>query len=271
MLLSIRHKTLYRYEPAATRIALRIKLYPGRTASQTPRSWRIAVNGRAPQTLVVNGYGDEETIWIEHGGASEVEVIASGEVETKDTQGVLRGFRAAARPAMFLRRTALTTPDDEIRALAEDATAGRTGIDAAHALCAAVREAVEYRSGVTTATTTAAEALRIGAGVCQDHSHLMIAAARSLGAAARYVVGYLYVGDGDELSTETETHGWVEVWVDGLGWVGFDPANGICPTDHYVRLAAGLDAPDAAPLRGAVSGRTAESLEADVQVTQSQQ
>ena len=59
--------------------------------------------------------------------------------------------------------------------------------------------------------------------------------------------------------------------MDGLGWVGFDPSNGVCPTERYVRLASGLDAPDAAPLRGAVTGAPEETLEAEVQVVQAQQ
>ncbi|MEL6795044.1 MAG: transglutaminase family protein, partial [Pseudomonadota bacterium] len=134
-------------------------------------------------------------------------------------------------------------------------------------------EAGLFRQGVTDAATTASDALKLGAGVCQDHAHVLIAAARSQGAAARYVVGYLYVGDGEEAEfpDATASHAWAEIWVDGLGWVGFDPSNGICPTERYVRLACGLDAPDAAPLRGAVTGVTDETLEAEVQVVQAQQ
>lgn len=272
MLLSIRHRTLYRYEPAATGAALRLKLFPRQTASQTPRSWSVVVNGGPPQSKIVNGYGDEEAIWITHSGVAEVEITASGLIETGDAQGVLGDLSGAARPAMFQRLTDLTKPDDAIRALARDAAGGLAGLDAAHALSGAVRDAMEYSPCATGAATTAAEALHAGAGVCQDHSHVMIAAARSLGAAARYVVGYLYVGDaeedlvtgGDEAGTET--HAWIEIWVEGLGWVGFDPANRLCPTDRYVRVAAGLDASDAAPLRGVAFGGAEETLEAEVKV-----
>lgn len=272
MLLSIRHRTLYRYEPPAARVALKLRLYPAVTASQTPRSWAVTVNGATPQMRLANGYGDEESVWLDHDGAEAVEIVAEGVVETRDTHGVLRGWRMAARPAMFLRETALTAPDAAIATLARDATAGETGIAAAHALSEAVRAAVDYRPGATTATTTAAEALNLGAGVCQDHTHLLIAGARSLGAAARYVVGYLMVGEGDgeALSAEEETHAWAEIWIDALGWVGFDASNGICPTDRYVRLAAGLDAPDAAPIRGSVTGAAEETLAADVRVALAQ-
>lgn len=273
MLLSIRHRTLYRYDPPAARVALKLRLYPATAASQAPRAWSVTVNGEAPEMRLVNAYGDGESVWLAEDGADEVEVLAEGVVETTDTSGVLRGWRMAARPAMFLRRTKLTAPDDDLAAMAREATEGKTGIAAAHALSAAVREAVDYRPGTTDVETTAAEALRQGAGVCQDHAHVLIAAARSLGAAARYVVGYLLVGEGDapEIASETETHAWAEIWIDGLGWVGFDASNGLCPTDRYVRLASGLDAVDAAPIRGSVTGTTEESLEAEVQVIQAQQ
>lgn len=273
MLLSITHRTTYRYEPRAERVALRMKLFPAATAGQTPRSWSVAVNGEPPQSRITNGFGDDEAIWVTQEGAETVEVVAEGVVETEDAAGVLRGWPLTARPAVFLRRTALTEPDEAIRALALTATKGLTGLASAHALSNAVRDAVDYDPTATDSATTAADALKFGAGVCQDHTHLLISAARSLGAAARYVVGYLYVGEEETgvMSGHAETHAWAEIWVDGLGWVGFDPTNRVCPTDHYVRLAAGLDAPDAAPLRGAVSGVPDETLEAEVQVSQAQQ
>lgn len=273
MLLSIRHRTRYEYTPPAARVALKLRLFPAMTATQTPRAWRVTVNGEAPEMRLVNGFGDEEAVWFGHEDAAEVEIVAEGEVETRGAHGVLRGWTMAARPGVFLRKTALTAPDAAIVALARDAAAGETGLAAAHALSAAVREAVAYRPGATTTTTTAAEALRLGAGVCQDHAHLLISAARARGAPARYVVGYLMIGDADEpLHAATqETHAWAELWIDDLGWVGFDASNGICPTDRYVRLAAGLDAVDAAPLRGSITGAVDETLEADVVVSQMQQ
>ena len=133
-----------------------------------------------------------------------------------------------------------------------------------HALCGAVRDAVDYMTGSTDSSTPAAQALKRGSGVCQDHAHILISAARALGVPARYVVGYLLAED----VVLTETHAWAEVYVPELGWVGFDPANRVCPTERYVRLACGLDSGDAAPVRGAMSGRGAESLVASVDIGQ---
>ncbi len=274
MLLSVTHRTLYKYEPAASRCALRLKLHPVTSAAQEVRSWSVTVNNEPTSARITNGYGDVETIWLSHAPVAEVEVLASGEIATTDVAGVLRDKAFSARPAMFLRGTPLTEPDEAIRALALEAVGDRSGLDAAHAIAAAVREAIEYKQDVTSAKTTAAEALKLGAGVCQDHTHVLIACARALGAAARYVVGYLYVGEDEAeevVASASESHAWAEIWVDGLGWVGFDASNGVCPTEHYVRLASGLDAPDAAPLRGTVMGGSEEVLEAEVQVVQAQQ
>lgn len=274
MLLSVTHRTIYRYEPAAARCALRLKLHPTNSPAQEVRSWSVTVNGEPTGARIVNGFGDEETIWLTHRAVEEVEIVATGDVVTTDVAGVIRAQALNARPAMFLRGTELTEPDGAIRKLATKAVGSRTGLDAAHALAAAVSEAIEYKQDVTDATTTASEALKLEAGVCQDYAHVMIAGARALGAAARYVVGYLYVSPDEEEETvvsAVETHAWAEVWVDGLGWVGFDASNGVCPTDHYIRLASGLDAPDAAPIRGTVMGAPEETLEAKVQVVQTQQ
>jgi transglutaminase-like putative cysteine protease len=99
--------------------------------------------------------------------------------------------------------------------------------------------------------------------VCQDHAHVLISAARAMQIPARYVVGYLYSLEGKL----AETHAWAEVHVSDIGWVGFDPANRICPTERYVRLACGLDSTDAAPIRGSVTGVSQERLSASVDIS----
>lgn len=127
-----------------------------------------------------------------------------------------------------------------------------------------MREAIPYRAGVTDSSTTAAAALAGKGGVCQDHAHVFIAAARARGVPARYVAGYLLAGEATH--QQFETHAWAEAHVIGLGWVGFDVANGVSPTENYVRLCSGLDADDAAPVRGIVIGGGAGSVSADVRI-----
>jgi transglutaminase-like putative cysteine protease len=66
-------------------------------------------------------------------------------------------------------------------------------------------------------------------------------------------------------------HAWAELWLSGLGWVGFDPANRCCPDARYIRLGSGMDAPDAAPIRGIARGVSREAMDVTVAVTASQQ
>ena len=78
-----------------------------------------------------------------------------------------------------------------------------------------VRRRVDYVIGATTSvTTTADEAVIRGAGVCQNHAHVFIATARSLGIPARYVSGYLWPG---RREVATASHAWAEAWVTDLG------------------------------------------------------
>ena len=92
--------------------------------------------------------------------------------------------------------------------------------------------------------------------MCQDLSHIFIAAARSLGVPARYIGGHFHRNDG---VTEQEAgHAWAEAFVPDLGWVAFDPTNGISATDAHVRVAVGLDYLGAAPVRGTRQGGGAE-------------
>ena len=114
-------------------------------------------------------------------------------------------------------------------------------------------------------TTTPGEtALAAGHGVCQDHAHALIAMARHRCIPARYVSGYLFA-DAEGESHEA-SHAWAELWIAGLGWVGFDAANRCCPDARYIRLGSGYDAQDAAPIRGTARGPGTETMDVVVSV-----
>ena len=134
-----------------------------------------------------------------------------------------------------------------------------------HALSARIRSALPYEIGLTQSTTTAEEALEQGGGVCQDHAHIFVAAARQLGVPARYVSGYLMMNDRVH---QDASHAWAEAYVEPLGWVGFDVSNGISPDQRYVRVATGLDYRDAAPVSGLRFGSGGEAMSIDIQVQQ---
>ena len=270
MILSVSHVTTYSYDRPVRGAVQSLRLTPSRFDGQKAIDWTVAVEGSIRGGAFRDGAGDWVEGWSVRGPLSEVVVRVEGRVETFDLAGILRGHRETVPPAAYLRDTEPTRADAALDALARDAASGASGgLDCAHRLSAAISEAIAYRPGVTAAHTTAAEALALGEGVCQDHAHALIALARALGMPGRYVSGYLFA-DSDGNAHEA-AHAWTEVWVDGLGWIGFDPANKCCPDDRYIRLGSGADAQDAAPIRGVAQGVSAERMNVAVAVQSAQQ
>ncbi len=178
----------------------------------------------------------------------------------------MRGAAERFPPEAYLRETHLTAPSPEIVAFAKAAGGGEDDmISRLHRLMLAINGDMIFDTRPTETTTTAAEAFAMKRGVCQDFSHLFIAAARRMGAPARYVSGHL-ARDGDMVEQEA-AHAWAEAYVPDLGWVGFDAANGVCPTPSYVRIATGLDYLGAAPVRGSRTGGGSETMDVSLRVT----
>ncbi len=267
MLLMVDHLTRYVYDRPVRGVVQSHRLTPSKFDGQRALNWSITVTGGLEGGSFRDGAGDQVHGWTVPGPVSEIEVRVRGTVETRDLVGVLRGHRELVTPDCYLNDTAATRADVAIMALADLASAAENPLAAAHALSDAVAEAIMYRPGSTKAQTTAAEALAQGEGVCQDHAHVLISAARHAGIPARYVSGYLLVTD----QKSDAAHAWAELHVTGLGWVGFDPANQCCPDDRYIRLGSGLDAQDAAPIRGVSRGQGQESLDVTVAVLSDQQ
>ncbi|HVZ05490.1 transglutaminase family protein [Hyphomicrobium sp.] len=263
MRISIGHVSRYTYSEPTKYSILALRLTPRSFQGQRIVEWRISAPGIDSTRPFCDGFGNTVHLVSCIDRHAESLIIAKGVVETEDRAGVVQGLHDSAPLSIYRRQTGKTAANDDIRALAQIA-AGRRVRDM-HALMHAVRDAIDYRVGTTGSSTTAADALAQGSGVCQDHAHVFIAAARSLGMPARYVSGYLF--DGEDRPAEAN-HAWAEVWLEDLGWVGFDPANRICPTDHYVRLASGLDSSFAAPIRGIRHGVANEELDVVVEVQQ---
>ncbi|WP_340264236.1 transglutaminase family protein [Sphingobium mellinum] len=268
MKLLVRHQTIYRYASAAARVAMRLKLVPTNTDAQQVLDWQVSVNGEPVEGFRRNSLGEMEAVWVRHDQLDNAVIVAEGLVETSETNGVMLPGIGGIHPHYFLRETPLTQASAPIRDMALSLPDGDGVLARLHALSAAVSDAVAYRSGVTTAHTTAAESFALGAGVCQDHAQIFIAGARAIGIPARYVTGYLLAEGGIALH---ETHAWVEALVPNLGWVGFDPSNRVCVTQRYLRLASGLDARAAAPIRGSVTVAGDIWIDADVRIAQAEE
>lgn len=264
MRISIGHVSRYVYSEPTKYSILALRLTPPTFQGQRVVEWRVSAQASTPR----RPFATASATWCSLRPAlkSILSRLLSPKASSrpKIAPAVVRGFSDPAPIRVYRRQTAKTAATDEIRALCRAAGA-KLDIRGMHNLMHAVRDAVEYRIGATNAHTTAAEALRDGEGVCQDHAHVFISAARALNVPARYVSGYFLTGADEPADAN---HAWAEVWLEGLGWVGFDPANRICPTEKYVRLSSGLDATYAAPIRGSRRGIANEELDVIVEVQQ---
>lgn len=267
MRLRIRHRSTYRYGEPARRVVQLLRLWPAACANQKVLEWEVRLQGRLLQPRWRDGFGNPAASHGLEGPVQEVELLVQGLVETDDLHGVVGATRETLPPAFYLAPTPLTAPGEAVAALLASLP-GEPPLARAHALLQAVQRRVAFRVDRSDAATTAEQALASGAGVCQDHAHVMIAAARRGGIPARYVSGYLWVDGHDE---SPASHAWCELYLPDLGWVGFDAANGLCPTAAFVRVAVGRDAHDAAPIRGQREGGRDESLRVLVQVQQAAQ
>jgi transglutaminase-like putative cysteine protease len=264
MRLKITHRTEYRYDLPVQYGLQRLRLVPNGGACQTVHSWTLKIEGAREEARFTDQFGNDTRLVSTEGEARIISIEAAGEVATQDKAGMTGPHKGFAPLWLFERPTQLTEAGDGIRTLAVSLGKGPE-IELLHSLMVAIGERVAYVKGVTDAATTAEAALVLKSGVCQDHAHIFIAAARLMGFPARYVSGYLMIDDATE---QAASHAWAEAHVKALGWVAFDVANGISPDERYVRLATGRDYRDAAPVSGIRLGQAAEQLAVHVTVEQ---
>ncbi len=258
MRIAIRHETRYDYKREVEYTSQLLRLTPQNHDGQHVVRWTVISGSDRPLACIDDGYGNVIHMLTHNRRHDGTVAIAEGEVETTETQGIVCGAVERVPPMYFLRQTPATMPDPAIVALARSIPTDLDPVARLHRLMLTIRHRVDYEVGATSATTTAAEALARTRGVCQDHTHIFLAAARAMGVPARYVSGYLATGRGCQ--TEEAGHAWAEAYVEWLGWIGFDVANRVCPTDAHVRIAIGLDSLEAAPVRGVRRGGAGESL-----------
>lgn len=268
MRIHVVHETTYRYGRPVTGVIQTLRLTPRNHDGQYVTGWRIDISESCELNQHEDAFGNITHVFTADGPLSELRVAVDGEVETQDTGGVISGAVERFPPSLYLRETALTQLNPALAkfaALARDA--GGDTLKTLHNLLAQLNSEITFDTNPTRSETTAAEAFALKRGVCQDLTHIFIAAARSIAIPARYIGGHLHRADG--VIVQEAGHAWAEAFVPDLGWVAFDAANGISATDAYVRVAVGLDYLGAAPVRGSRTGGGDEALEVSVKVGQS--
>lgn len=265
MRLRISHRTSYHYDTPVHFALQQLRKTPRLSPMQSIVNWNVSLEGANQELSFTDQHANHVILSSIEPGQSEMTILCEGEIDTHQTHGV-HGFEAQHAPLWYYRRqTPATFVGPELRKLLGALGEEESDLTRMHTLSALIRDRVAYETGRTEVTTTAEEALKAGHGVCQDHTHIFIAAARAIGFPARYICGYLMMDDRIEQDAE---HAWAEVFLADIGWVGFDVSNVISPDERYVRVASGLDYKEAAPVSGMRFGGSAETFSVSLQVEQ---
>lgn len=150
--------------------------------------------------------------------------------------------------------------------LRQDGRADTTELLAA--MTHAIRQNFNYVAREENGVQDPLRTLRLGSGSCRDFAVLMMEAVRSLGLAAHFVSGYLYVPE-DRCKRRVgggATHAWLRVYLPGAGWVEFDPTNGIVGSHDLIRVAVVRDPRQAVPVSGTWTGFPSDALGMTVEV-----
>lgn len=254
MKLSIHHDTTYRYADRVRASIQYLRLTPQDSARQRVLDWQLDL----PESVHAqrDGHGNILHVLTLDEPHQAIVIGARGQVEIDEN---CESESDPASPLPYLRCTPLTTADAALREFARMVCGERRDREALIELMEQLHQRMPFTPGVTQVETAAAEAFALGLGVCQDHTHVFLACARSLHIPARYVSGYLCTAGSDQLAS----HAWAEAWIDDA-WYSFDVTNRLVRPERHIKLAVGLDYLDACPVRGMRRGGQ-EQMHAQVQ------
>jgi transglutaminase-like putative cysteine protease len=272
MRIAISHTTAYRYARPAKGVIQTLRLTPRNHAAQHVARWRVEIDADARLRQSEDAFGNIAHTLDAAGPIETFSIHVEGEVETRDTAGVLSGAVERFPAELFLRATDLTAVTPEMAQYASEAQAScgerQDALSLMHALMSSLHRDVAADPSPPESPARAPDAFQARRGGSHDHAHLFCAMARHLGVPARYVSGYFRRADG--VVDQKAGHAWAEASVEGLGWVGFDTINNLCATDAHVRVAVALDHLGAAAVRGSRIGGSDETLSVAVKVMQLQ-
>jgi transglutaminase-like putative cysteine protease len=284
----VRHRTVVRYDAPARLARFNLRLRPADWPHQTVSDYRLDVKpvpisieerpGASPVNVsrLVIGVPLVELAIESHFRVS-VDAIAAR--PSPDDPTIAEVARAALlvedigpiAPANYLYASPRVPMLPAIASWAADTLAPERGvIESGLALCQKIKAEFVFDPSATDASTPASDAFAARHGVCQDFAHIMVVALRTLGLPAAYVSGYLRTvppPGRSRLIGADATHAWVMIWCgDRLGWLGFDPTNGVATGSGHVFTAMGRDYTDVAPLDGIFFGGGEQDLDVAVDV-----
>jgi transglutaminase-like putative cysteine protease len=270
--LTVVHLTEYRYPEPAWDSFNEVRLFPTDDHCQSLLSFALELSPDATVRSHVDYYGNHVHQFHIPEAHRRLAIQARSSVVTyprPTPNPVAAGSLAELRPRFFefLAPTRRVPLDRDWAAEMQAPALPRDGdvVQYLDGLTRHLHGFFTYRPDVTEIDTPIADFVRAGVGVCQDYTHAMLALCRMLGIPSRYVSGYLETSPGRNLGSDA-SHAWVEVYLPGSGWVGFDPTNGVAVGRTYIKVAHGRDYDDVPPVKGLRRGGGTESLRVAVSV-----
>lgn len=263
MLLKIHHRTEYRYESPVHYSIQELRITPPSCIGQKVNKWKLHTPIKSTQSA--DPFGNICNSFVYEIPYSSMLIEAEGEVETEDAYQFFDANEAVS-PFYLLQQTPLTTPTSAMLDFFSDSMPKKNDIDAILQLASDVQKAIPYSPGKTHVATSAGQSFDMRAGVCQDHSHIMLGLCRAAQIPARYVSGYFFAEESPNLAS----HAWIDFCIDSNEgkWISVDITHACLIDSRHIRLAVGRDYYSAAPVKGVRSGGGLEALSASISIHQ---
>ncbi|WP_270180151.1 transglutaminase family protein [Alkalihalobacillus sp. CinArs1] len=269
----------YEYERPVRQSINQFRLRPLHDELQTVHEYTAIIDPVSEtygHTDYWGNYVETFYIWSEHQTLSietiskvetnSIEFDVSNPLTSEQRQELTSHSFKQAYAEYLIDRHYTTIPEDAMKKETNEIWAqSRDELDFVVNLNEHIYNSMEYVSGATNVMTTADEVLEHRTGVCQDYTHLMLALCRYRGIPARYVSGYIYIGENSAYRGDAATHAWLEVKLPGQKWFGVDPTNNAIVGEQHIRIAVGRDYSDISPLKGVYIGG-AHTLDVSVSV-----
>ena len=264
MTLKIKHKTIYYFETGVSSGLQQMRKVPQSDDLQKVLDWTVSLSGAKRDFTFKDHFGNHVELLSLIPGIKKLSIECKGTVDVQYKNGIRSKCTKELPLWCYKRHTQVVIAGPETRKILKH-LGQYQDVGFFHRLMKLIRDKVEYEKDRTDVNTNSEQALKQGKGVCQDFTHIFLACSRSMGFPARYISGFLLQ---NKQMHQDAMHAWAEVFLDGLGWVGFDTANGISPDEKYVKVAKGLDYFDAAPIKGARFGGKKEKMFVKIEVAE---
>ena len=275
----IEHVSRYFYNVPVRNSVMSLCLMPRDDGGQRLLRFSVSTDPLASMNSETDSYGNTKHVLNIHRQHQFLEIVTTSTVETTPPSmpssleprawEETRRDRESLTHWDFTHDSAFVRPSPALTDFAERVGIKPVGdpLESISLLSDTLYHSLQYVPGSTSAISPIEHALESGQGVCQDYAHIMIAIARSWGAPARYVSGYMYVaGENGQQARTSASHAWVECLFPDIGWVGFDPTNHCLADERHVRIAVGRDYQDVSPVRGVLQGGGGVRLEVEVRM-----